>query len=537
MLMLLGAVALVLLIACANVANLMLARATLRSHELGIRAALGASRWRLLRALLVESVVLSVAGAAIGVLLAYGGVQVLRAWLPSSLPRISAIAIDLRVLGAASAAAFLTGILFGIAPALESSRPELATALKEAGRSTTAGAAGQRLRNGLVVAEVALAVVLLVGAGLFIGSFRKLVNVDPGFDYHGVLALDVGVRVHATTSEGWREAAKRGRPYIEQMLDAVRRVPGVEIAGAVNGGLPLTGNWSRTGVELPGRPELRGDDDSIDRRTVSPDYLTTLRISLIRGRYLTDQDREGSPPVAVINRVAARKYWPDQDAIGQRVKINGRERTVVGIVGDIRHLGPEMPLRQECYIPLGQDDPMNATLAIRTKGDPLTVLPAVKAAIWSVNREQRLTADTMTLEGHMDRLIAQRRFNMALLALFGALGLVIAAAGIYGVMGYVVAQRTSEIGVRMALGATPANVLSMVLRKAVLLIAAGLAIGSSGAWYLSKGVKTFLFQVEPADIGVFTLALATLAAAGLLASAIPARRAAGVDPLVALRHE
>ena len=534
MLTLLGAVGLVLLIACANVANLMLARATVRSRELGIRAALGAGRWRLIRGLLVEGLVLSFAGAAIGVLLAYGGVTVLRAWLPPGLPRAAAIAIDGRVLAAAIGAALLTGIVFALVPALQASRPDLTTTLKEGGRSSTTGAAGQRLRSALVVVEVALAVVLLVGAGLFIGSFVRLMQVDPGFDYGSVLALDVGIRVHAGN---FQEASKRGRLYVQQMLEAVARVPGVEMAAAVNGGLPLTGSWNRTKAELPGQGELKGDDDSIDRRTVSADYLKLLRVPLVRGRHLTEQDSEGAQPVVVINQAAARKYWGDRDPLGQRIKINNQERTVVGIVGDIRHLGPETPSRQEAYIPLAQDQTTQATLVMRTKGDPMSVLPAVKAAIWSVNRDQRLTGDIFTLEAYMDRLIAQRRFSMALLALFGVLGLVIAAAGIYGVMAYLVAQRTNEIGVRMALGATPRNVLAMVLARSAVLMAAGLVIGGAGAWYLGAAVKIFLFQVEPNDVRVFAAALATLAAAGLIASVVPARRAAAVDPLIALRHE
>ena len=262
-----------------------------------------------------------------------------------------------------------------------------------------------------------------------------------------------------------------------------------------------------------------------------------LRVPLIRGRHLTEQDREGAQPVVVINQAAARKYWPDQDPLGQRIVINNTERIVVGIVGDIRHLGPENPVRQEAYIPLAQDRIIGATLVMRTKGNPLNILPAVKAAIWSVNPEQRLSDDTVTLEAYLDRLIAQRRFNMALLALFGFLGLMITAAGIYGVMAYVVAQRTNEIGVRMALGATPGNVVSLVLTRAAGLMLAGLAIGSAGAWYLSIGVKTFLFQVEPTDVRVFVAALVTLAAAGLIASAVPARRAATVDPVIALRQE
>jgi predicted permease len=537
MLLLLGAVGLVLLIACTNVANLMLARATVRSREMGIRAALGASRWRLVRGLLVEGILLSLLGAFVGVLVAYVGVQALRAWLPAGLPRVANIAIDLRVLGTAIAAAIFTGIAFGIVPAFQSSRPDLTTAFKDSSRSTTSGAGTQWLRSGLVVAEVALAVVLLVGAGLFIGSFYRLMRVDTGLDYHNVLALNVGVRVQQGQ---FADALKRGNAYVDQMLEAVRRVPGAEMVGAVSGGLPLTGSWSRTGVEIPGRPKLEGDDDSIDRRTVTANYLQLLRVPLIRGRYLADTDREGSADVVVINLAAARKYWPNEEAIGQRVKINSKERTVVGVVGDIRHLGPETPPRQECYIPFTQEQNIGATLVIRTGADPLSVLPAVKSAIWSVNKEQRLTGDTVTLDAYMDRLIAQRRFNMAVLALFGVLGLVIAAAGIYGVMAYIVAQRTNEIGVRMALGATRGRVVSMVLGRAAVLIIAGLALGGGAAWLLTKGLKRlegFLFQIEPTNVAVLIAALATLACAGLAASALPARRAASVDPLVALRHE
>jgi putative ABC transport system permease protein len=534
MLMLLGAVALVLLIACANVANLMLARATVRTREMGIRAALGASRWRLVRTLLVEGVVLSLAGAAIGVLLAYGGVQVLTAWLPSGLPRVANIGLDYRVLFAAISAATLTGIFFGIVPAFQSSRPDLTNALKDSGRSNTAGAGSQLARSALVVSEVALAVVLLVGAGLFIGSFARLMNVNLGLDYHNVLALNVGVRVQGND---FNDALKRGGPYSKQMLEAVSHVPGVVAAAGVSGGLPLTGSWSRTSIELPGKPKMTGDDDSIDRRTVSAGYHETLEIPLRRGRYLTEQDRAGAPLVVVVNEAAARKYWPGEDAIGQRAVINGKEYTVVGVVGDIRHLGPEKPVRQECYIPMAQDGVIGITLVMRTAGDPLAVLPAVKSAIWSVNQDQRLSGDTVTLEAYMDRLIAQRRFNMALLALFGLLGLVIAAVGIYGVMAYVVAQRTNEIGVRMALGATRANVVGMVLRRAALMMIAGLAIGSLGAWLLTTYVKAYLFEIDPNDALVFAAALAVLALAGVIASAVPARRAASVDPLVALRHE
>jgi putative ABC transport system permease protein len=536
MLMLLGAVVLVLLIACANVANLMLVRATGRTREMGIRAALGASPWRLVRALLVEGVVLSLGGAVLGVALASGGVAVLRAWLPAGLPRVASIGIDQRVLLMAIAAAVITGLFFGIAPALQSARPDLVGSLKEGGRSATAGGRAQRLRNVLVVAEVALAVILLVGAGLFTGSFVRLMRVDPGFNYHDIIAFNIGLRV-LPGQKFDDDFSARSAQYTRQIVDVVSRVPGAQMVATVSGGLPLTGSWSRTGVELPGRGKLEGEGDDIDRRSVTPNYLQLLRIPLLKGRYLTDEDRQGSTPVLVINKAAAERYWPGQDALGQRIKVSDKERVVVGIVGNIHHLGPEIAPRQECYIPAAQDRQFGSMLVIKTAGNAMAVLPAVKAAIWTVNREQRFTGDTMTLERYMDRLIAQRRFNMAVLVLFGVLGLVIAAVGIYGVMAYVVAQRTNEIGVRMALGATRGNVVSMVLRRAGALMLLGLVIGGAGAWYLSAGVKSFLFEVQPTDIGIFAGALAVLASAGLLASALPARRAATVDPLIALRSE
>jgi putative ABC transport system permease protein len=535
MLVLLGAVALVLLIACANVANLMLVRSTVRGRELGIRAALGANRWRIARGLLAEGIVLSTLAAVIGVALAWVGIQALTTWLPAGLPRVAAVAIDLRVLAAATGTALFTGIAFGLAPAFQSSRADLTLAFKESGRTSTAGAGGKRLRSRLVVAEVALAVILLVGAGLFISSFIGLLRIDPGFDYRNVLVVNVNLRFER--DDDFKDALRRGTPYVQQMLDAVSRVPGVEHAASVSGGLPLSGGWQSNPVSFPGRAELQGEDREIHTRWVSPGYLGILRIPLIRGRYLTSDDRAGAAPVVVVNEAAARHYWPDRDALGERMSIEKREMTVVGIVGNIRHSGPETPVRPEAYVPLAQDGVLSASLVMRTAGDPLGTLPAVKAAIWSVNPEQRFTTDTFTLEQHMDRLIAQRRFNMALLAIFGVLGLVIAAAGIYGVMAYVVAQRTGEIGVRIALGATPRNVVGMILGNAGMLMAAGLSIGSTGAYYLSAAVEKFLFQIRPTDARVFLAALTTLALAGFVASLIPARRAAAVDPVISLRSQ
>jgi predicted permease len=347
----------------------------------------------------------------------------------------------------------------------------------------------------------------------------------------------VFLRIDYTKPEERERARTEGPLYIDRMIEAVSRVPGVVQSATVVGGLPLAGNWSRTYARVPGQPETKDIDEQIDIRTVSPGYLPLLRIPLLRGRLLTAADRKDSEPVIVINEAAARKYWPSQDALGQLIEVSKTIRVVVGIVGNIRHLGPEIPARQECYVPATQNPQSSATLVMRTAGDPLAVLPAVKAAVWSVNPEQRVTADSYTMEGYMDRLVAQRRFNMALLSLFGVLGLVISAVGIYGVMAYLVAQRTQEIGVRMALGATRGTVVSMVLRRATTLVVLGLVIGGVAACVLGAGARAFLFEIQPTDLRVFACALVTLSAAALVASAVPARRAATIDPLVALRQE
>ena len=537
MLMLLGSVTLLLVIACANVANLMLARATVRGRELGLRAALGASRWRLTRGLLVEALLLSVTAAAIGVLLSVWGVRILKVWMPDGIPRVADIAVDLRVLAAAILAALVTGITFGIAPALQAARPDLSTALHAGGRASTAGRGARRLRGALVVVEVALAVVLVVGASLFTASFVKVARIDPGFDYRGVLALNVGVPI---TPAQFKEAIQKGRPYVERMLEALRAVPGVGPVEAVSGGLPLSGARVTLRLTVPGRPPLTGDDAEIDTRVVTPGYLQLLRIPLRRGRYLTDADRAGGPQVIVLNETAARKLWPGLDPIGQRIELEGGERierTVVGIVGDIRHNGPEIPPAQEAYVPLAQEPILQATVVMRPPAGPSHVLPAVKTAIWTVNSQQVLHTDRVTMDAYMDGLIAQRRFNMALLALFGVLGLVISAVGIYGVMAYIVSQRTREIGVRMALGASRGAVVRMVLSNSGLLVAIGLVLGSAGAWYASGVARAFLFELDAHDPRAFVAAIVCLTIAACVATAIPARRAAGVDPMVALRAE
>lgn len=553
MVLLLGAVGLVVALACANVANLRLAQAAVAARDVAICAALGASRWRITRAFLVENLLLAGSSATLGIGLAWGGVHVLARNLPQELPRVAAVAIDLRVLGVAVLSAFLTGILVGLAPAALHLGGRLSEATSSGGPRTTRGSGAKRIGNALVVGEIALASLLLVGAGLFVASFARLMRIDHGFDYRHVLALGI-TTPHASPQMTPRDqdaAKQRGRAMIEQVRSAVGAVPGVLGAEAVDAGAPLSGVRFPWAIVLSGGDSVmqvlsrQNSADLADRHVVTPGYLALMRVPLLRGRYFSVDDRADTTRVVVINQEAARKYWPGQDALGQHIygPDPGRDMkfvvdyTVVGIVAYIRHQGPELPAPMQVYFPLAQwPHALVMTLAVRTAGDPMTVVHAVKKAIWSVNPEQRFD-DTVTLEAFMDRLTAKRRFLMTLLTLFGALGLVIAAAGVYAMFAHRVVERRHEIGVRLALGATPQGVVRMVLRQALALLGVGLAIGLGAAWQFGAGVKAFLFGTEPADPLVFAVTLVGLALAGVLAAVGPARRAARVDPIVTLRCE
>jgi putative ABC transport system permease protein len=533
MLMLLGAVGIVLLIACANVANLLLARASAREREVGIRAALGAGRWRLVRQLLVESLVLSVVGSAIAVVLAWWGVQLLRTSMPPGVPRVAEIALDLRVLGAAAVVSILTGVLFGIVPALQLSRPDLANALKEGSRGAGTGLGRHRLRSALVVAEVALAVVLLVGAALFIGSFTALMRIDPGFDPEHVLTAAIYPRFQP----GRIPEDVTTAPAFTQIVERVAAIPGVVHAAVISGGMPLGGSMSTTTMAVPGSKKIdENDKEGISIRRVTPDYHKALKIPLRRGRYFERDDRQGRPDVLIINESAAKEYFPGEDPVGRVATINDKPRTIVGVVGDVYQSSLETEPRAEAYVPVEQLRVLGGELLVRTSGDPYAVLAPVKAVVFGVLPDVPLRS-IETMDELIARRVAQRKFNMLLLGLFGLLGLVISAAGIYGVMAYVVSQRTREIGVRIALGATRGRVVGMVLSNALLLVMLGLVIGGAAAWYLSAAARTFLFRLEASDPRAFAAAILVLLAAALLASAIPARRAASVDPMVALRAE
>jgi len=528
MLMLLGAVGIVLLIACVNVATLQLARATAREREVGVRAALGAGRWRLIRQLLVENVVLSLAGTALAVLLAWWGVQVLKGSMPDGVARVSAIALDLRVLAVAAFSAIVTGVLFGIAPAIHLSKPDLTHALKDGARGTV-GAARQRVRSALIVVEVALAVVLLVGAALFIGSFVTLMRIEPGFDTSNVLTAQVFPRFDPNGPPGDNTAK------FQEIVDRLSGAPGVVHASYVIGGMPLGTAMSSTTLTVPG-VEMSREDASVSVRRVSPEYHRALRIPLRAGRLFESSDRVGTQLVIIVNESVSRRFFPGQDPLGRSVKVNDLDRTIVGVVGDIHQTSLETDPLAEIYFPLLQGGRGAGELVVRTSGNPYDALPAVKAAVGQVLPEVPLR-NVRTMDEVLARRVAQRRFNMLLIGLFGLLGLVISAVGIYGTLAYAVSQRTREIGVRMALGASRSTVVGMVLRNAGALVAIGLTLGGAGAWALSATAKTFLFGLEATDPRAFVAALAALAVAALVASVIPARRAATVDPMEALRAE
>ena len=531
MMMLLGAVALVLLIACANVANLLLARASAREREVGIRAAMGAGRWRLIRQLMVESLVLSLVGTALAVVLAWWAVGILKSSMPEGVPRITHIAIDLRVLAAAAGLSIVTGALFGIFPALQLSRPDLTNALKDGARGASTGGARQRMRSALVVAEVALAVILLVGAALFIGSFRTLMKINPGFDTGNLLTVALQPRLDRSRADARLPDVG---PQIQQIVERVQQVRGVRYAGAISGGMPLGGSMSITTITIPGKT-LERPDNGISIRRVTHDYHEAMGMQLREGRYFEATDRKGSGDVVIINESAAKKYFPGESAIGKQVGINGT-RTIVGVVGDVYQSSLETEPRTEAYTPIAQGSVVFSELVVKTQGDPYAVVPAVKAAVLAAMPDVPLR-NVRTMEELIARRVAQRKLNMLLLGLFGLLGLVISAVGIYGVMAYVVAQRTREIGVRMALGATRKGIIAMVLRNATMLVALGLVAGGIGAWYLSAAAKSFLFKMDVNDPRAFAAAIAVLGLAALLASVIPARRAASVDPMIALRAE
>ena len=532
---LLGAVGFVLLIACANVANLLLVRASGRAKEIALRAALGAGRSRLIRQLLTESMLLALTGGIAGVLLAMWATSALVSFGPQEIPRVNEIRVDGQVLLFGLFASLLTGILFGLAPALRASRVQLNDALKDTGKST-AGRSRQGIRNLLVTAELALAFVLVVGAGLLGKSFLRLMDVNPGFDPHNVLTLNTfvyGARYQKAEAE---------LAYYQQVLDRLRSTPGVERA-ALTSVLPLSGNFDRRSFQIQDR-RLASDAEApaVDTYSVSTDYFQLMKIPLKRGRTFADQDRMGAPLVAVISESCARSQFPGQDPIGKHIQFGGRFEnkpwmTIVGIVGDVRQYGLDRSSNMEAYLAQAQDVlGFGYQLVARTSLDTKLLERAVRDAFLSVDKTQPVFK-VASLEKYLESSLAQRTFTLAMLALFGALALALAAVGIYGVISYTVSLRTREVGIRIALGADRGNVLGLILRQGLALTGAGLAAGFLASLALTRFLTSLLFEVRSVDLATSAMVAALLSVSALAASYIPARRATRVDPMIALRYE
>jgi putative ABC transport system permease protein len=543
---LLGAVVFVLLIACANVANLTLARAAVRQREIAVRTALGASRWRVVRQLLTESLLLSLVGGGAGLLLAMWGVDLLLKLNENRIPRAAEIGLDSRVLLFTLGVSLLTGVIFGLAPAFQTSAVNLHETLKEGGRSGKVGVR-RGVRDVLVIAEMAFAVVLLVGAGLLIRSFVQLQQVNPGFEPRGVLAMQLSLPPNKYADRAARAA------FVRQMLERVRAVPGVKGAGTTTT-LPMSGQNSSGSFRIEGQQTAPGVNNPHGSRWLaSEDYFQTMRVPLVKGRYFEQRDTEAGGHVVVIDEALARKYWPDEDPVGKRItfesnpdpkdpdNINARLpiwREVVGVVGHVRNEGLEGESRAQYYVPFGSGNASSANLfvAVNTDGDPAALAPSVRGAITSVDRDLPLFR-VMTMEKMVAESLTQRRFLMFLLGVFAALALALAVVGLYGVMSYAVTQRTHEIGLRMALGAQGRDVLRMVVGRGMALVGVGLAIGLAFAFALTRYMTSMLYGVSAVDPLTYAGIALLLGAVALLASYIPARRATKVDPMVALRYE
>jgi putative ABC transport system permease protein len=526
LLILFGAVGFVLLIACANVANLMLVRAASRQREIALRTALGASRFRIVRQMITESVLLAIIGGALGTLLATWGVDALVKLSEGSLPSTAIVKIDLTVLGFTLLLSIVTGVLFGLAPALRTVKLSLGETLKEGGRGGGEGAHRSRTRSLLVVAETAVAVVLLIGAGLLIKSLVRLQNINPGFDPNNVLTMRVDLpRQKYKTPD-------KAVSFFQQLEQRVGALPGVETVGLVTE-LPLSGQPNDAPFTVEGKPDQVFD---FDFRRVNQDYFRALRIPLLRGRTFTSQEVAHSDNVMIISDQLASQVFPNDNPLGKRLVMNisNEAYEIVGVVGDLHHRGLEFQLDPTMYFPTHENGGTN--MVIRTTGDPASVAGAVRKEVQAIDPDQPVAA-VKTMENWVESATATPRYRTLLLGLFAAVALLLASTGIFGVMSYSVTQRTHEIGVRMALGAQRHDVLSMVLRQGMTFVLLGVALGLAGAFALTRVMASLLFNVTAKDPITFGVVAALLTFVAFLACCIPARRATKVDPLIALRYE
>ena len=536
---LLGAVGFVLLIACVNVANLLLARAASRESEIAVRTALGANRGRLVRQLLTESVILSLIGGALGLLLAVWGVEALITLEPRGVPRLNEVRVDPVAVGFTMALALITGLLFGVVPAFQSTRGGISSTLKEGGRGALSMRGGARMRTTLVVAEVALAVMLLAGAGLLIRSFSKLASVDPGFQVKPALTFEVSL-----PGTRYGDAAQQVA-FFDQLLPQLRAIPGVQNAAGVIS-LPLSGTSIVLTFEVEGRPPVPpSQQPAMQVRVATAGYFETIGVPLKRGRFFTDDDRLGMPPVVVITEAAAAQYFPDEDPIGKTIRLGWRRDdsdvraggNVVGIIGDIKDAGLDEPNPPQIYLPYEQWPVPSMSVLVATAVPPHSVAEPARRAVYSIDGSLPVS-NLRTLEQLVARSISQPRFYMLLLTMFAGVALALAAIGIFGVLSYAVAQRTREIGIRMALGAHHGSVLGLIVRDAMLMTAGGVVVGLIAAFLLTEWlVAQLLFETSPHDPATFLLVAGVLALVSLLAAYVPALRATRVDPIVALRGE
>ena len=534
LLVLFSAVGFVLLIACANVANLMLARGANRGKEIALRIALGATRGRIVRQLLSESVLLAVVGGLLGLLLAGWGAQVLVQLSAGSLPNSEEVGVDAWALGFTLLVSLVAGVLAGVAPALQFSKNELAETLKQGTGRSAAGSVRQRTRKALVVCEVALSLILLVGAGLMIRSFWKLQNVDPGFDVSNTLTLSVGL-----PSTRYPEPQQQ-LAFHDRVLEEIRSLPGIVAAGSTTT-IPLTGGGSKQPFTVEGRPAPPvSEQPLVQTRYVSPDYFRAMGIPLKQGRPIEERDREGAPQVVVISEAMARRFWPGENPVGKRLTASFHEklgpREIVGVVGDVKSNGLDEEAASTMYLPFRQSPRPWITFVARTATDPRDFFKPLSKAVYAVDSGQALSS-MRTMERVLTESLSGRRFNVRLLMTFAGLALALAAVGVYGVMNYSVMLRRRELGIRIALGARGLDVLRLVLGQGLALTLVGVGVGIAGAYALTRLMESLLYGVTATDFLTYCSVSGVIVLVGLLASFLPARRATKVDPMIALRSE